>query len=114
MVQRELAGIELSFEGTERASLKDMFRKDDQDRLFYRFLLCMGLNFFQQVRPPLPLFLIPSVSTNFIGLRRQPHLGLQLHHLPKLPQHDPHDRQNPRRVRADVEVHLLLHTLLDD
>ncbi|PYI16460.1 aconitase [Aspergillus violaceofuscus CBS 115571] len=48
MVQRELAGIELSFEGTERTSLKDMFRKDDRERLFYRFLLCMGLNFFQQ------------------------------------------------------------------
>lgn len=47
-VKREIEGIILSFEGTKGSSLKDMFRKDDQTRLLFRFCLCMGLNFFQQ------------------------------------------------------------------
>ncbi|PYH98481.1 general substrate transporter [Aspergillus ellipticus CBS 707.79] len=47
-IAREISGIKLSFESTQGSSLRDMFRKDDQTRLLYRFCLCMGLNFFQQ------------------------------------------------------------------
>ncbi|KAE8138889.1 hypothetical protein BDV38DRAFT_281451 [Aspergillus pseudotamarii] len=47
-ISREISGIELAFESTERSSLKDIFSRNDKTRLLYRFWLCMGLNFFQQ------------------------------------------------------------------
>lgn len=49
MISREIASIELAFESTETSSLRDIFSRDDTTRLAYRFCLCMGLNFFQQV-----------------------------------------------------------------
>lgn len=51
-ILREIASIELAFESTESSSLKDIFNPEDKTRLLYRFWLCMGLNFFQQVSLP--------------------------------------------------------------
>ncbi|KAE8395176.1 general substrate transporter [Aspergillus alliaceus] len=50
-VRMEIAGIESSLEVTANSggSLKEMFSKNDQDRLLYRFCLCMALQFFQQM-----------------------------------------------------------------
>ncbi|KAK9371577.1 general substrate transporter [Lipomyces chichibuensis] len=49
-VLAEVNGIELSLEDTasNAASLKDIFTMGEE-RLFYRFMLCMGLQFFQQM-----------------------------------------------------------------
>ncbi|OLN96113.1 Sugar transporter STL1-like protein 5 [Colletotrichum chlorophyti] len=49
-VQAELSGIEYSLEETKgsQASLKDML-KMGEDKLLYRFTLCMALQFFQQM-----------------------------------------------------------------
>lgn len=51
-ISREISSIELAFESTESSSLKDIFHPEDKTRLLYRFWLCMGLNFFQQVSLP--------------------------------------------------------------
>ncbi|KAB8070772.1 general substrate transporter [Aspergillus leporis] len=50
-VRMEIAGIEASLEISVNSggSLKEMFSKDDKDRLLYRFCLCMALQFFQQM-----------------------------------------------------------------
>lgn len=48
-VLREIDGIRLAFENTETTSLRDIFSRNDKSRLCFRFWLCMGLNFFQQV-----------------------------------------------------------------
>lgn len=52
-VRSEIAGIETSLEITAgsaaSASLKEMFSSDDDERLLYRFCLCIALNFFQQM-----------------------------------------------------------------
>ncbi|KAF7585299.1 hypothetical protein BBP40_011301 [Aspergillus hancockii] len=50
-VRMEIAGIEASLEisANSGGSLKEMFSKDDKDRLLYRFCLCMALQFFQQM-----------------------------------------------------------------
>ncbi|KAH0431218.1 hexose carrier protein [Colletotrichum camelliae] len=49
-VQAELSGIEYSLEETKGSavSMKDML-KNGEDKLLYRFLLCMGLQFYQQM-----------------------------------------------------------------
>ncbi|KAL1616273.1 hypothetical protein SLS56_011486 [Neofusicoccum ribis] len=47
-VQAELAGIELSLEESNGASLKDIFTMGE-DKLFYRFSLCIMLQFYQQM-----------------------------------------------------------------
>lgn len=49
MIQREISSIQLVFESTETASLRDIFKRDEKTHLAFRFCLCMGLNFFQQV-----------------------------------------------------------------
>lgn len=51
-ITREISSVELAFESTESSSLKDIFNPEDNTRLLYRFWLCMGLNFFQQVSLP--------------------------------------------------------------
>ncbi|KKK11869.1 hypothetical protein P175DRAFT_0515712 [Aspergillus ochraceoroseus IBT 24754] len=50
-VRLEIAGIETSLEMTahSKGSLMEMFSKDDQEKLFYRFSLCIILQFFQQM-----------------------------------------------------------------
>lgn len=50
-VKAEISGIELSLEATSQSSniLKEMFSKKDEERLFYRFCLCIVLQFFQQM-----------------------------------------------------------------
>ncbi|KNG81591.1 hexose carrier protein [Aspergillus nomiae NRRL 13137] len=51
-IRMEIAGIESSLEVTadqSGGSLKEMFSKNDKDRLLYRFALCMSLQFFQQM-----------------------------------------------------------------
>ncbi|KAJ5895619.1 hypothetical protein N7495_007310 [Penicillium taxi] len=51
-VRLEIAGIENSLETTvDSASLLDIFnpKKPDDERLLYRFCLCVGLQFFQQM-----------------------------------------------------------------
>lgn len=67
-IAREIAGVVLSFESAEGSSLKDMFKKDDETRLFFRFCLCMGLNFFQQVSSSLFENII-SLTNIIRGLR---------------------------------------------
>lgn len=49
-VEAELAGIEMSLEETSKGSVKmgDMF-KMGEDKLFYRFMLCILLQFYQQM-----------------------------------------------------------------
>ncbi|PIG82390.1 hexose carrier protein [Aspergillus arachidicola] len=50
-IRMEIAGIESSLEvsADHSGSLKEMFSKNDKDRLLYRFGLCMALQFFQQM-----------------------------------------------------------------
>ncbi|KAE8348201.1 general substrate transporter [Aspergillus coremiiformis] len=50
-IRMEIAGIESSLELSSHStgSLTEMFSKKDHDRLLYRFCLCMGLQFFQQM-----------------------------------------------------------------
>ncbi|OJJ50352.1 hypothetical protein ASPZODRAFT_128967 [Penicilliopsis zonata CBS 506.65] len=49
-IRNEIAGIESSLELTANsASLMEMFSKNDEERLLYRFCLCVGLQFFQQM-----------------------------------------------------------------
>ncbi|KAL4897528.1 general substrate transporter [Aspergillus ambiguus] len=51
-VRMEISGIETSLEitdGSASVSLKEMFSPDDQDRLLYRFCLCIALNTVQQM-----------------------------------------------------------------
>ncbi|KAI0444859.1 general substrate transporter [Xylaria telfairii] len=50
-IRAEMAQIESAIEGSidqKKASLMEMFSKDDQEKLFYRFSLCFALQFFQQ------------------------------------------------------------------
>lgn len=49
-IRSEIAQIESAIEGVavQKASLWEMFSKDDNERLFYRFCLCIALQFFQQ------------------------------------------------------------------
>ncbi|KAI0474716.1 general substrate transporter [Xylaria cf. heliscus] len=50
-IRTEIAQIESAVEDAtcqKKASLMEMFSKDDQERLFYRFSLCFALQFFQQ------------------------------------------------------------------
>ncbi|KAJ2985227.1 hypothetical protein NUW58_g5648 [Xylaria curta] len=49
-IQTEMPQIESAIEGAvnQKGSLMEMFSKDDNERLFYRFCLCFGLQFFQQ------------------------------------------------------------------
>ncbi|KAK5627614.1 hypothetical protein RRF57_003329 [Xylaria bambusicola] len=49
-IQTEIAQIESAIEGVavQKASLMEMFSKDDNERMFYRFCLCLALQFFQQ------------------------------------------------------------------
>ncbi|KAI8954899.1 general substrate transporter [Xylaria longipes] len=50
-IRTEMAQIESAIEGAtdqKKASLMEMFSKDDQEKLFYRFSLCFALQFFQQ------------------------------------------------------------------
>lgn len=49
-IQMEIAGVEASLEvSTQSVSWKEMFSSNDQERLLYRFGLCMALQFFQQM-----------------------------------------------------------------
>lgn len=51
-IRSEIAGIELSLEATTQQSkgaIREMFSKNDQERLLYRFCLCIVLQFFQQM-----------------------------------------------------------------
>ncbi|KAE8148114.1 general substrate transporter [Aspergillus avenaceus] len=50
-VRVEIAGIETSLEisAGSGGSLKEMFSSKDEERLLYRFCLCMALQFFQQM-----------------------------------------------------------------
>ncbi|KAL2813223.1 general substrate transporter [Aspergillus granulosus] len=51
-VQAEIAGIESALELTERSggiTLRDVFFGKDEERLLYRFTLCMVIQFFQQM-----------------------------------------------------------------
>ncbi|KAF3002205.1 hypothetical protein E8E14_000358 [Neopestalotiopsis sp. 37M] len=50
-IRTEIAQIESSLEtvGAKNTSLLRMFSKDDDERLFYRFCLCIALQFFQQM-----------------------------------------------------------------
>ncbi|KAL6229730.1 hypothetical protein BDW75DRAFT_89974 [Aspergillus navahoensis] len=50
-IRAEIAGIQTSLELTShaKASLLEIFSKDDQDKMLYRFVLCMMLQFFQQM-----------------------------------------------------------------
>ncbi|KAL2807969.1 general substrate transporter [Aspergillus granulosus] len=50
-VRAEIAGIHTSLEMTahSKGSLSEMFKKDDEERLLYRFVLCVMLQFFQQM-----------------------------------------------------------------
>ncbi|KAJ5724475.1 hypothetical protein N7493_006203 [Penicillium malachiteum] len=51
VIKSEIAGIELSLEATSQSkgAIKEMFSKDDKERLLYRFCLCIVLQFFQQM-----------------------------------------------------------------
>lgn len=51
MIVSEIAGIELSLEATAKSknAIREMFSKDDDERLLYRFALCIVLQFFQQM-----------------------------------------------------------------
>lgn len=50
MIQMEIAGIEASLEMTRHsASLKEIFSKNNEQRLLYIFCLCIALQFFQQM-----------------------------------------------------------------
>lgn len=51
MVISEIAGIELSLEATakSKSAIREMFSKNDDERLLYRFGLCIVLQFFQQM-----------------------------------------------------------------
>lgn len=49
-ISTEIAGIEACFGLTrELASLKDIFSRKSEGRLWYRFCLCIALQFFQQM-----------------------------------------------------------------
>ncbi|KAJ5924378.1 hypothetical protein N7466_008565 [Penicillium verhagenii] len=50
-IKSEIAGIELSLEATSQSkgAIREMFSKDDEERLLYRFGLCIVLQFFQQM-----------------------------------------------------------------
>ncbi len=51
-IQAEIASIESSLELTEQSgsiTLREIFSRNDEDRLFYRLALCMVIQFFQQM-----------------------------------------------------------------
>lgn len=50
-IKSEIAGIELSLEATSQSkgAISEMFSKHDEERLLYRFCLCIVLQFFQQM-----------------------------------------------------------------
>lgn len=50
-IRAEIAGIHTSLELTAhyKGSLMEIFKKDDEEKLFYRFVLCFMLQFFQQM-----------------------------------------------------------------
>ncbi|KAI9374441.1 general substrate transporter [Aspergillus egyptiacus] len=50
-IRAEIAGIHTSLEMTAhaKASLLEIFKKDDEEKLLYRFTLCVMLQFFQQM-----------------------------------------------------------------
>ncbi|KAJ5584644.1 hexose carrier protein [Penicillium hispanicum] len=50
-IQSEIAGIEQSLEATaqSKSTIREMFSKTDDERLLYRFALCIVLQFFQQM-----------------------------------------------------------------
>ncbi|KGO62048.1 Major facilitator superfamily domain, general substrate transporter [Penicillium expansum] len=50
-IKSEIAGIDLSLEVTSasKGAISEMFSKKDEERLFYRFCLCIVLQFFQQM-----------------------------------------------------------------
>ncbi|GAB1208491.1 hypothetical protein APSETT445_007242 [Aspergillus pseudonomiae] len=51
-IQAEIASIESALELTEqsgRITLREVFSRTNEDRLFYRFTLCMAIQFFQQM-----------------------------------------------------------------
>ncbi|KOC09023.1 putative MFS sugar transporter [Aspergillus flavus AF70] len=51
-IQAEIASIEVALELTEQSScfkLREVFSGKNEDRLFYRFTLCMVIQFFQQM-----------------------------------------------------------------
>lgn len=50
-IKAEIAGIELSLEATTKSkgAIREMFSKNDDERLLYRFGLCILLQFFQQM-----------------------------------------------------------------
>ncbi|KAJ5865015.1 hexose carrier protein [Penicillium soppii] len=51
VIQTEISGIEISFEVTSQSKgvLREIFSKNDDERLLYRFCLCIVLQFFQQM-----------------------------------------------------------------
>lgn len=50
-IRSEIAGIELSLEATAQSKsvIREMFSKDNEERLLSRFGLCIALQFFQQM-----------------------------------------------------------------
>lgn len=49
-IRLEIVGVEASLEvSAQSASFREMFSKDDKERLLYRFCLCVALQFFQQM-----------------------------------------------------------------
>lgn len=78
-VLREISSIELALENTQATTLRDIFNRNDNSRLLFRFWLCMGLNFFQQVI----YHGIDSIkiTDRFAGLRRKSHFRVQLDHI---------------------------------
>lgn len=50
-IRSEISGIELSLEDTSqsRSAIREMFSKNDDERLLYRFCLCIVVQFFQQM-----------------------------------------------------------------
>jgi sugar porter (SP) family MFS transporter len=49
LIQLEIEAIGTSIEDARGSSLLDIFKSDDDTRLRYRFIICLTLNFFQQM-----------------------------------------------------------------
>ena len=112
-VSAEITGIELALEETSRVAVKmsDIFTMG-QDKLLYRFLLCIFLQFLQQMCGSNLISTYSTVSLFPIVSLQNPSLPSHLDHFPTGSRHEQRNLASALWRCADVEIRLLLRRLL--
>lgn len=119
-IRTEIAQIEssLEFATARNNSLMEMFSKNDDERLFYRFCLCFALQFFQQMcggnlisvckqfQRPIIILQRPRDRANTFPLTRR------INNLPAKPRTRHQPLEDPGIMRAHLEVSMLFLGLL--